>query len=921
MNLLQLSILLAFVCGFISLSFAQMDFKTPVRAAFVGIDLLVDESDSLQEESNLDNAVIHAIAQGVNTVYIQAFRDADGLSRVNSMYFPNAALGDYNNSNLFVRLANKFKTAKPGLKIGAWMPVLAWDVITINGSNAEYVLTWDRDTQSVIKEDCADAAFYCNLTPFNQDNYNFVLSIYQDLLVAYPGLDIIHGHDDLALNESQDLSPSALAAYSANGFPGTAQGIIGMDWDSDELLRWSIFKSKTISNFFGNIVGELKKTHPNLVSSRHMYVNAFYRPKDGTNNLSVRWLAQDCESALATADFLVPMIYPYHEKETPKTELAQDQFKWYIEAVVQDLKQCDPTLTRIQLSFQTVNWEITDAEGDFDPVGSNELHSWITTAYEQGGRHVSYYPSNHYALNPDTTGDVLLNLMKTDITSPCYQDIQCDGLNYLCNDSSLCSVPVITIDSPSRQIQTSDPTKPYTLPNIIIPFTTDFATPLEYPVIRLGNANTVKIMLDYMDLAIVDVVVQLIFVQGTKEVILDVFKDANPPTDALTHEFTFSKDLRSSSLYYHISFTHKETSLAINTVPFAVLPDCMSPSTSGLNAPWISLCGDHGKCISTNGGTCECAVGFQNSFCTAAIPDTKTYYCNHCVLDNVDTCTLPLVNNQQGTCVCKPDFTGVLCNQAKACRESSESTCNYPNGQLITQTSGKCEAQCTCNDGWSAKNCHICALQCQNGGLAFKKCDKCGCTGGFSGNNCQCRSSIASLTLFGYNINLNLYQEFLDEYNTDKTPMESHENYGDVMFGRTLVINDLNKYIDDVMGLKNVQFVLTSIDANPPLERKITRFSFSFLYGCSESNENTSFNDISIKFKAFAEGLVGSDAVKNHFILSKNQEDALAVEDLTDTEPTLPSEDDRYVDDENNCYQFGNIFVIVYTAFFAGLFF
>lgn len=65
--------------------------EAPVRALFVALDALYDPSPEVQEEK-LSRLLDRIERLGVNTVYVQAFHDADGDGRADSVYFPGAAL-------------------------------------------------------------------------------------------------------------------------------------------------------------------------------------------------------------------------------------------------------------------------------------------------------------------------------------------------------------------------------------------------------------------------------------------------------------------------------------------------------------------------------------------------------------------------------------------------------------------------------------------------------------------------------------------------------------------------------------------------------------------------------------------------------------------------------------------------------------
>ena len=381
------------------------------RVAYQDMDPIWDD-DAPSREYNMNQAVNHVVAQGVNTVYIQAYVDTDTHTNVQQMYYPTNQFGTPQGprsaSNAFATFAAKFKAQ--GLKVGAWMPISAFRPVTVNGQPPEMVMALNSSGQAVA-QDCDNASFYCKLALWNPANRAWVIQLYQDLLTAYPQLDLINFHDDGAYDEGTDVSPSALAAYAAAGFPGTALEVFHLkenSWDSFRMLQFALFKSTAISAFTGEIMTALRLVKPSLLSSRNYFANAFLLADD----LSVKWFSQDCASALQHTDYIAPMIFPYMENETPQGS-AKTKFDWYFTKAYNAMKACNPSMEKVQLCLQSVNWHYTAGQSGY-VIGANEFEQWISKGLSLGFYHVGYYPSSHYsdAKSPNVT-TTLATLMST----------------------------------------------------------------------------------------------------------------------------------------------------------------------------------------------------------------------------------------------------------------------------------------------------------------------------------------------------------------------------------------------------------------------------------------------------------------------------------------------------------------------------
>jgi hypothetical protein len=451
-------------------------------------------------------------------------------------------------------------------------------------------------------------------------------------------------------------------------------------------------------------------------------------------------------------------------------------------------------------------------------------------------------------------------------------------------------LPVIEITSPSHSIPTSDPLTSQTLPAIFIPLTRQLGDDVPvYPQIKLTNTNSIDVYFELYSSTVRGVKVELVQITST-----------SPPQHipVKTLHFSQTQDINHFSfpltglpglpaVYFRISYDYLTSTFSHNSVPFAIFPSCMGPSPDDHLGEWSSLCGIDGTCGSFG---CECTVSFEGERCTVPIPDTTERYCNHCQLGNIDECILPARSDQLGTCKCKDTFTGELCDQAKKCIDLSQTACHYPNGQFLTRPDDQCDGICTCNAQWgtSTNGCVNCMLQC-NGGRPLKGCENCGCTAGYTARYCQCRSSLATLLLYGFNMNLNTYDDWLLDLKQNQTPIESQKNYNEVMYGYKSLFDDLYEYITSTLDLDSIHFDLKSIVTEKPTRR--TKFSLQFTYNCHENNPDVTNTILTHRYESFTQAFSQSDVVRKYFILESG-DNVLDGDDLTDTPSTLPPIED-----------------------------
>jgi hypothetical protein len=366
---------------------------------------------------------------------------------------------------------------------------------------------------------------------------------------------------------------------------------------------------------------------------------------------------------------------------------------------------------------------------------------------------------------------------------------------------------------------------------------------------------------------------------------------------------------------------------------FYVVSPCLSPLSAKTFdetkqvSIWQSHCGDGGFCSIF--GRCNCKDNFTGDFCEIPLDPCRF---NQCVADNTVGCS-----GSDAKCVCDTNWSGDTCQISDSCAEPAKQRCSGLNGYLVPDTTngGICSQSCRCNTHWGGTSCENCLLQCQNGGRAYKQCDKCGCQKGFTGDNCQCQSVIGSITLNAYNIPHVNYSALLVDSNGNKLSPVLNYSSLELLYDFNSIYNDLIKHFTMSMGLDPIpqvelnlgqtaytltleddfspSFVLDILPSTPsstPNTFFPTKMTISIIFNCDKSNSKLDLTAINEKWAKMVAEFGSAEVIKNNFIfLGEPQVD----NDLKPIDDTLQPEEAE----ENNAvsFEFGFIFVVIFCLF------
>ncbi|HET9555390.1 MAG TPA: poly-beta-1,6-N-acetyl-D-glucosamine N-deacetylase PgaB [Anaeromyxobacteraceae bacterium] len=343
------------------------DNDRPQKVMHVDLDYVYD-ADPAQTDRNLGHLLDRIEKLGVNTVYLQAFSDADGNGSADAVYFPCRRLPM--RADLFNRVAWQIRTRTVVKRLYAWMPVLAFELPAKDPAAADRVVTLAGDRTDRVNMG------YRRLSPFSPRARQAIREVYEDLARAGP-FDGLLFHDDLTLSDYEDAGPFGLAAYRSWGLPGSVEEIR----KSDDLLgRWTILKINALDDLALEMAAVVREQQPSLRVGRNLYARVALNPKAEV------WYSQSLDNSIARYDFTAIMAMPYMEK-------APDQAAFFHDLV--HAVDYRGAMKKVVFELQAIDWR-----EDNRLVPSEELAATIRSLYGMGVEHVGYYPDALFRDHP-----------------------------------------------------------------------------------------------------------------------------------------------------------------------------------------------------------------------------------------------------------------------------------------------------------------------------------------------------------------------------------------------------------------------------------------------------------------------------------------------------------------------------------------
>lgn len=338
-----------------------------VRTAQVDLDYVFD-TDPEQQERNLGRLIDRIHALEISHVYLQAFADPDADGGAAAVYFPSEHLPM--RADLFNRAAWQLKT-RAQVQVYAWLPLLSF--VGPGFDPAWRVLEQQEDGSRLPDPDSEP-----RLSPFHPQARERIAAVYGEL-AAHADFDGILFHDDGRLNENEDASDAALAAYR-DAF-GEDFTIERARQDPALAAQWARFKSRALIDLSRELAAAARRYQPDLKTARNLFSTALLDPR------GEQYLAQSFGDYLEAYDYTALMAMP-------RFEGAEDHEAFYsalVDAVARDPRGLERTL----FELQTVDWR------SGEPIPALELRDTMRWLLSRGVKHLGYYPDDFILGDPE----------------------------------------------------------------------------------------------------------------------------------------------------------------------------------------------------------------------------------------------------------------------------------------------------------------------------------------------------------------------------------------------------------------------------------------------------------------------------------------------------------------------------------------
>jgi biofilm PGA synthesis lipoprotein PgaB len=337
-----------------------------VRAAQVDLDYVYDP-DPAQQEKNLGLLIERIHALGISHVFLQAFADPDADGGASEAYFPSEKLPM--RADLFNRAAWQLRT-RAQVSVYAWLPLLSYAGAAID---PEWRVLEDVDGRGSV-----DVASEPRLSPFNADARAHIAAIYRDL-AEHASFDGILFHDDGRLNEREDASPAALAAYRGEFGPDFT--IEAAQHDAALGERWARFKSQALIDLSLSLAAVVREYRPEIRTARNIFATALLDPN------GERYLAQSYRDYLRSYDYVALMAMPGLE--------GVEHARPFYSALVAVVAGVPRGFERTLFELQAVDWR------SGEPIAAHELRDTMRWLQSLGVRHLGYYPDDFISDRPE----------------------------------------------------------------------------------------------------------------------------------------------------------------------------------------------------------------------------------------------------------------------------------------------------------------------------------------------------------------------------------------------------------------------------------------------------------------------------------------------------------------------------------------
>lgn len=343
------------------------------RAIYIDLDFIHDNS-AAQVDANIHCLLKRLDAVRPNMLCIPAFGGNQKQAPLN-LYYRNSVLGQTKGQDLLAKVIDRIRQVfHDTIAIFVWMPTLSLDI-----EGLPYVKIANADNEAVPSEEG-----YRRLTPFNKKVRATLKTLYREMAQSVSTVDGIMIHDDLILNDREDVSRYGLAAMKKAGFGDTVESAC----DEDTRAERAEFKINYLNDFAGELIDEVRAVHGQQVkSARNTFASTLVSQE------SIEQFSQDLALCLPAYDYLAPMVMPYMEG------VSKERHAQFFRDMVAAVKRHDG-LEKTLFTLQAMNWasEAQRQQGKQSRwIDGKEMAGWMQQILDLGGQHYGYYPDEFIA--------------------------------------------------------------------------------------------------------------------------------------------------------------------------------------------------------------------------------------------------------------------------------------------------------------------------------------------------------------------------------------------------------------------------------------------------------------------------------------------------------------------------------------------
>ena len=346
--------------------------EPPHRIVQMDLDAVYDKN-AAQLEQNLQKFLARLQRTGADTVYLQAFNDAQGNGNTKSVYFHTTAAPE--TGDIFSHVVTKIKNSGR-YRVYAWTPTLSaqW----ASGKRS------DGDVETVQAYKSKNGGWYRRATPFDKRTGKRLSAAFRDLAFYNP-IDGILFQDDMYLNDFEDFSAAGKRAYKQK-FGQELTPELVKDPASPVFNAWTDWKTTQLTKLSQDLAAAVHAYRPQAKMARNIYALAII--DKGAQD----WLCENYRQYLDTYDYVVAMAYPYMENPDFKGD-NQKAAQWLKDFSHKAFIDLTPTeKQKLVFKLQTYEW------AQKTKVPAQVLQDQANLLYQQGARNVAFYPEIDFTI-------------------------------------------------------------------------------------------------------------------------------------------------------------------------------------------------------------------------------------------------------------------------------------------------------------------------------------------------------------------------------------------------------------------------------------------------------------------------------------------------------------------------------------------